>query len=409
MKRTIAAAAIASLTAACAHTGAPLDEIARLIEAESLAGPSGETIVKCAANGMLASLDPYSFYLDPAEYADFKTDLAGAFTGVGVVIGPPGPDRPGLHRVVSPLDGGPARAAGVLPGDLIAAVDDAPAEDLSLDEIVDRLRGPRGTVVRLRVLRPPDLVAVDFAISRNVVEVEVVSARRIGEVAVMRISEFNEFTARQFDREMREVKAAGAVRGVALDLRMNSGGLMKAATEIADAFLDGGVIVEERGRGKPQPVYATPGDIAEGAPVMVLVDRTTASSAEVLAGALQDRGRAKLVGEPTFGKGSIQTVHPLSNGGGARLTIGRFHFASGAGVSETGLPPDIETAVAPPTDAPQDPLLPKLEALEACDFAGAQWERRSAAREANAPAARCPAGEDCQLARAIAEIESMRR
>ena len=297
-------------------------------------------LVDDALRGLVNGLDPYSSYLDAEEYADLRVSTAGTYAGIGIEVSTA--DR--ALRVVRPFRDSPAAVAGIQSGDMISAIDGTPV-GTDLDGAMARMRGPRGSTVKLAVTRVGQVLPLEFTVERAQVDVHSVAAVALdGGYAYTRITAFSETTASDFAtgiaRLRRELDAKP--RGVIIDLRNNPGGVLESAVEVADQLLEDGVIVTADGRTPSArfTMQATPGDLLPGVPVVVLVNGSTASAAEILAGALQDHHRAVLLGRRTFGKGSVQTVMPLSAGRAIKLTTSRYHTPSGRSIQGRGIEPD---------------------------------------------------------------------
>ncbi|PQO24598.1 peptidase S41 [Rhodobacteraceae bacterium WD3A24] len=300
-------------------------------------------LIEAAINGMLSSLDPHSSYLPPEDYEDMRTQTRGEFGGLGIEV----TQEDGFVTVVSPIDGTPADAAGVEAGDIITHVDGESLTGLSLDEAVDMMRGPVGTEIIITVVREGEAEPFDLSIIRDTITLTAVRSRLEGDVAVLRVTTFNEQTFDNLEEglaeSIEELGGIDALQGVVLDLRNNPGGLLNQAISVADAFLDQGEIVSTRGRDpeEGERFNASPGDLAEGAPIVVLINAGSASASEIVAGALQDHRRAIVVGTRSFGKGSVQTVIPLRGDGAMRLTTSRYYTPSGRSIQALGISPDI--------------------------------------------------------------------
>lgn len=300
-------------------------------------------IVEAAIRGIVADLDQHSTYLDADAYEDVRISTTGNYTGVGLDVNLEG----GKVTVVTPLEGAPADLAGILPGDVVAAVDDIPVDSADVAASVARMRGAPGTSVTLDVLRAGVSKPLRFALTRSEVHVRTVQSEYLGNgLAYVRLSSFAENTAEDLERAVRNLTAEaerGELLGLVLDLRSNPGGLLDSAVEIADAFLDGGVIVSGTGRVRKAQFEQTAeaGDLLERVPTVVLVNSASASASEIVAGALQDHGRATIVGEKTYGKGSVQTVMPLGEGSAIKLTTSRYLTPSGRSINGSGIEPDV--------------------------------------------------------------------
>ncbi|HEU0277397.1 MAG TPA: S41 family peptidase [Rhodanobacteraceae bacterium] len=302
---------------------------------------TNQQLMQSAIRGMIAGLDPHSAFLDKHELADLSEDTSGAYTGLGIQVAQV------KHQlvIIAPLDGGPAKRAGILPGDIIVAINGVVVQPDAIDAAVKQLRGPIGSKITLTVLHQGADKPVPIALVRQRIQVSSVSARMLEPgYAYLRISEFQENTADELTRKLTRLQQEhGPLRGAILDLRSNPGGLLTSAVAVADDFLNSGVIVTTRGR-LPQSdlsFSATPGDLLNGAPMVVLVDNGTASAAEIVTGALKDNRRALVMGRRTFGKGSVQTVLPLGNGDAVKLTTARYYTPNGTSIQVAGITPDI--------------------------------------------------------------------
>jgi carboxyl-terminal processing protease len=330
----------------------PLDEIRRYVGVfravkDAYVDPiSDKELMRRALRGLLADLDPHSAYLDREGAEELQEQTTGRYVGVGVEL-----ELRGVREltVVAPVDGGPAARAGIRSGDVIVAIDDKPITGRDVDSASRGLRGPPGSPVKLRLRRPGEPDAREVTLVRAEISVRAVTGRLLEPgYGYVRISSFQADTGSDVAAQVRKlVDANGApLRGIVLDLRSNPGGVLSSAVASADVFLDGGLVVRSRGRlATTNAAYrANPGDLLDGAPIVALIDSGTASAAEVLAGALQDHGRAKLVGSRTFGKGSIQSVVPLANGDAVKLTTGRYFTPDGHSIQARGLTPDVRLA-----------------------------------------------------------------
>ena len=304
-------------------------------------------LIEAAIRGMVADLDPHSAYLDPDEYEEIRVSTTGNYSGVGLEVSV----EDERVVVVTPIEGSPADRAGILTGDVVISVDGMPVDPTDLTDTVARLRGVPGTTVRLGVLRASNGTPLSFDLMRARVQVSSVRYELLdGGIGYVRISHFSETTSPDLLEAVSEMKRArgGELAGLVLDLRNNPGGVLEAAGEVADAFLDGGVIVSADGRVSDARfrLEAHPGDIVDGAPLTLLVNGGSASASEIVAGALQDHGRARIVGEQTFGKGSVQTVMPLSRGRAIKLTTSRYYTPLGRSIHDRGITPDVLAATA---------------------------------------------------------------
>ncbi|MEY1554156.1 S41 family peptidase [Yoonia sp. R2331] len=312
-------------------------------------------LVEAAINGMLTSLDPHSSYLSEDDAADMRVQTRGEFGGLGLEV----TQEEGWVKVVSPIDDTPAAAAGMESGDFITAVDGESLLGLTLDEALEFLRGPVGSEVIITVVREGEIEPFEVSIIRDTIKLTAVRHRTEGNAVVLRVTTFNNQTFPNLQEGLAEqIEAAGGIDnidGVVVDLRNNPGGLLNQAVFVSDAFLDAGEIVSTRGR-DPQDgdrYNATPGDLAQGKPIVVLINGGSASASEIVAGALQDHRRAIVVGTKSFGKGSVQTVVPLRGNGAMRLTTARYYTPSGRSIQALGISPDI--IVEQPRREPEDP------------------------------------------------------
>ena len=303
-----------------------------------------EKLIESAISGMLSSLDPHSSYMAPEDFSTMQVQTRGEFGGLGIEV----TQENGFIKVVSPIDDTPAANAGIEAGDFITKVDGESTLGKTLDEAVDKMRGPVGSEIIITVVREGVDEPFDVSIIRDTIEIKAVKARTEGKTIVLRVSSFTSKTYPNLkDSLEKEIKAAGGlenVNGVVVDLRNNPGGLLNQAIRVSDAFLESGEIVSTRGRaaGDAERYNATPGDLTNGKPVVVLINGGSASASEIVAGALQDHHRAIIVGTKSFGKGSVQTIIPLSSDGAAmRLTTARYYTPSGRSIQSLGVLPDI--------------------------------------------------------------------
>ena len=324
------------------------------IRAEYVEPVSDRDVMENAINGMLQGLDPHSSYLNPRSFRDMQVQTRGEFGGLGIEV----TQENGLVKVISPIDETPAARAGVRPGDLITHLNGQPTLGLSLQEAVEQMRGERGTSIRLTIRREGERNPVEITLVRDVVRPQVARFRLEGnDIAYVRLSAFNEQTEAALRRAVSQMRqqAGGNLRGLVLDLRNNPGGLLDQAVQVADDFLDQGEIVSTRARRAEdaQRWNARQGDIAQGLPMVVLINGGSASASEIVAGALQDHRRAVVMGVKSFGKGSVQTVMPIQGQGAIRLTTARYYTPSGRSIQATGIEPDIEVvATRPDPNAP---------------------------------------------------------
>ena len=300
-------------------------------------------LIEAAIDGMLTSLDPHSSYLSPEDAAAMRVQTRGEFGGLGIEV----TQEEGFVKVVSPIDDTPADAAGIEAGDFITHVDGESVLGLTLDKAVEMMRGPVGSEIIITVVREGEDEPFDVSIIRDTIKLTAVRTRTVGETVVLRVTTFNDQTTPNLEAGFREqVEEAGGmdnINGIVLDLRNNPGGLLTQAIKVSDSFLESGEIVSTRGRNPEdgERFNATPGDLAVGKPIVVLINGGSASASEIVAGALQDHRRAIVVGTKSFGKGSVQTVMPLRGDGAMRLTTARYYTPSGRSIQALGVSPDI--------------------------------------------------------------------
>ena len=300
-------------------------------------------LIEAAIDGMLTSLDPHSSYLSPDDAAAMQVQTRGEFGGLGIEV----TQEEGFVKVVSPIDGTPAAEAGVEAGDFITHVDGESMLGLTLDKAVERMRGNVGSEIVITIVREGESEPFDVSIIRDIIELQAVRSRTEGETVVLRVTTFNDKTTPNLISKLEEeVEALGGMDGVngfVVDLRNNPGGLLSQAIRVSDAFLEKGEIVSTRGRNPEDGdrFNATPGDLAQGKPIVVLINGGSASASEIVAGALQDHRRAIVVGTKSFGKGSVQTVMPLRGSSAMRLTTARYYTPSGRSIQSLGVSPDI--------------------------------------------------------------------
>jgi carboxyl-terminal processing protease len=317
-------------------------------------------LLQAAIRGMVSSLDPYSAYLDGDEYDEVKISSSGQYSGVGIEVSM----EDDQVVVVSPFEGSPAAEAGIHPGDVIASIDGVPVNTTTLADTIGRMRGKEGTSVKIGILREGSSEPLQFTLKRSRVELHSVKSELLEPgMGYVRISQFSETTGDDLEAALKDLRKrnAGPLKGLVLDLRNNPGGVLEAAVSVSDTFLDSGVIVTAKGR-TPESKFemdATPGDALNGAPIVVLINGGSASAAEIVAGALKDNHRAKLMGRTSFGKGSVQTVIPLTGDRAIKLTTSLYYTPSGISINHRGIAPDIELerdpkppSVPPPADAP---------------------------------------------------------
>ncbi len=318
-------------------------DIFERIRAQYVEEVDESALIEAAINGMLTSLDPHSSYLPPEDYGDMQVQTRGEFGGLGIEV----TQEEGFVKVVSPIDGTPAAEAGIEAGDFITYVDGESVLGLSLDEAVSMMRGPVGSEIVVTIVRDGKPEPFDVTIVRDTIKLTAVRARLEGDVAVLRVTTFNDQTSPNLESGLKkQIEEAGGIEnlnGLVLDLRNNPGGLLTEAIKVSDAFLESGEIVSTRGRNPEdgERFNATAGDLAQGLPMVVLINGGSASASEIVAGALQDHRRAIVVGTKSFGKGSVQTVMPLRGDGAMRLTTARYYTPSGRSIQALGVSPDI--------------------------------------------------------------------
>jgi carboxyl-terminal processing protease len=299
-------------------------------------------VMDSAINGVLQSLDPYSAYMSPELFKSMQTDTKGEFGGLGIEIGM----ESGVVKVISPIDDTPASKAGIKSGDYIVKIENTQVQGKSLMEAVKLMRGPVGTSIKLTIRRKGVKKAIEFDIKREIIEVKSIDSKILGnkkKIGYVRLKSFNQNSGEQFFNKIKEFEKKNNPTGYIIDLRNNPGGLLTQAVNITDFFLDDGEIVSTKGRkiSETRKFFARKGDQINGKPVIILVNNGSASASEILAGALQDHKRAIILGENTYGKGSVQSIIPLRNGGGMRLTISKYYLPSGKSISNIGVTPDI--------------------------------------------------------------------
>ena len=370
------------------------------VRADYVEEVSDQELIEAAIRGMLASLDPHSSYLDPKSFQDMRVQTKGEFGGLGIEV----TMENGLVKVVSPIDETPAFRAGVQAGDLISHLDGEPVLGLTLAEAVEKMRGPVNTDLVLTIRRA-SREPFDVTITRDIITVQSVRSRLEDDVGYLRVTAFNEQTSPGLEEAIERIsdEAEGGLKGYVLDLRNNPGGLLDQAIAVSDAFLDAGEIVSTRGRhpDDAQRYNAREGDLTGGLPIIVLINGGSASASEIVAGALQDHGRAIVMGTRSFGKGSVQTIIPLSGSGAMRLTTSRYYTPSGNSIQAHGIDPDIEVEQA------------RLEPLEAGvsrreeDLRGALSNEDSEGEEGAEDGAAEEEPEDYQLSRAIDLLQGL--
>ena len=294
-----------------------------------------------AINGLLQSLDPYSAYMSPEIFNEMQTETSGKFGGLGIEVGM----ESGVVKVISPIDDTPASKAGIKAGDYIVKINEIQVQGKSLSEAVDLMRGPVGSAIELTVRRRGERKALTFKIVREIIQIQSVKADLLEKnIGYLRLTSFNENSDTQIKKQIKELEENKNVKAYILDLRNNPGGLLSQAIKIADFFLDNGEIVSTKSRkaSENRKWFAKKGDLTDGKSLIVLINYGSASASEIVAGALKDHKRAILLGENSYGKGSVQSIIPLKNDGAIRLTIAKYYLPSGKSISEVGVSPDIE-------------------------------------------------------------------
>ena len=299
-------------------------------------------VMDSAINGILQSLDPYSAYMSPELFKEMQTDTRGEFGGLGIEIGM----EAGVVKVISPIDDTPAEKAGIKAGDYIVKIGKDQVQGKSLMEAVKLMRGPVGTTIDLTIRRKNVKKPLEFKITRKIIQVQSVSSEIISKrknIGYIRLKSFNENSDNQFLKSIKKFEKNSNIKGYVIDLRNNPGGLLTQAINITDFFLDDGEIVSTKGRkiSETRKFFARRGDEVNGKPLIVMINNGSASASEIFAGALKDHKRAIILGENSYGKGSVQSIIPLRNGGGMRLTISKYYLPSGKSISEVGVTPDI--------------------------------------------------------------------
>ncbi len=349
----------------------PLDELRSMSEVfakiknDYVEDVDDKTLLENAIRGMLSGLDPHSAYLSPDEYREMRIGTTGEFGGLGIEVGM----EDGFVKVIAPIDDTPAQRAGMQAGDLIIRLDDTPVKGMTLGDAVRKMRGKRGTDITLTVVREGVDKPFKVVITRDIIKIRSVKSRVLEPgYGYVRLSHFQESTGADMIKAIGKLHKEGGspLHGLVLDLRNNPGGLLDAAVEVSDAFLEKGLVVSVRGRAGEANIrkHATPDDVMGGAPVVVLVNSGSASASEIVAGALQDHRRAVIMGEQTFGKGSVQTILPLGGEAALKLTTARYYTPSGRTIQAEGIKPDIDLAnvKVATSDDPDAALKPVKEA-----------------------------------------------
>ena len=326
-----------------------LTEVLRQIEKNYVEPQDDQKLVQGAIKGMVQSLDPHSSFLSKDEHQDLLSETKGSFSGIGIEI----TVRDNVLTVVSPIEGSPANKAGIQAGDKIIKIDGKVAADMTLPEAVKSIRGEKGTKVTLTVMREGAEKPLEFTVIRDVIPIRSVRSTVLTpEIAYVRISNFQSKTTNDLSAELEKLEDGRRLEGLILDLRNNPGGLLSQAIDVSDQFLDSGVIVSTKGRESSQDMKASAHKkkTDRSYPIIVLVNGGSASAAEIVAGALQDNKRALILGTKTFGKGSVQTIIPLSDGSGLRLTTAMYYTPSGRSIQANGIEPDVEVKFIPPVE-----------------------------------------------------------
>jgi carboxyl-terminal processing protease len=293
-----------------------------------------------AINGLLQSLDPYSAYMSPEIYNEMQTETSGEFGGLGIEVSM----ESGVVKVISPIDDTPASRAGIKAGDYIVKIEDVQVQGKSLSEAVDLMRGPVGSSIELTIRRRGEKKALNFIITREIIEIQSVKTDIIDKnIGYIRLTSFNENSSEQIENKIKNLEKNQNINSYILDLRNNPGGLLSQAIRISDFFLDNGEIVSTKSRqaSENRKWFAKKGDLTNGKTLMVLINYGSASASEIVAGALKDHKRAIILGENSYGKGSVQSIIPLENKGAIRLTVAKYYLPSGKSISEVGVSPDI--------------------------------------------------------------------
>jgi carboxyl-terminal processing protease len=318
-------------------------EVLKKINEEYVDEVNQNKIMDSAINGVLQSLDPYSAYMSPEMFESMQTETSGEFGGLGIEVGM----EAGVVKVITPIDNSPASRVGVKAGDYIVKINEIQVQGKSLTEAVELMRGPVGSDIQITIRRRGVKKALTFIITREIIEVQSVKFKTINDnIGYIRLTSFNENSSSQIKNKIKEINKKKKIKGFILDLRNNPGGLLSQAIKISDFFLNSGEIVSTKSRKKSEnrKWFAKKGDVIEGKPLIVLTNYGSASASEIVAGALKDHKRAIIIGENSYGKGSVQSIIPLKNNGAIRLTISKYYLPSGKSISEVGVTPDIEIA-----------------------------------------------------------------
>lgn len=365
-------------------------------------------LIYSAVKGMVRDLDPHSNFLTPEEYNEMQIDTKGVFGGIGIEIGL----KDNILTVIAPIEDTPAYKAGIVAGDKIVKIGDKHTKDLSLNEAVSMMRGPVGTTVTIYIMREGFDAAKPFTITRATIKVKSVKSKSLEEgLGYVKIVQFQENTSSELEKAIKELKPKeGELRGLILDLRNNPGGLLQEAVNVSNLFLDSGLIVYTKGRaaGQDMTFKADAAKTMPNFPMIVLVNGGSASASEIVAGALQDQKRAVILGTPTFGKGSVQTIFPLSDGSAVRLTTSKYYTPSGRSIQAKGIEPDIVVAETKPGLSIKEKDLAGHLAAEGAPEKGAKEQKKAPAEKIKVAeeAQKVEEGEDIQLNRAIDFLRS---
>ena len=316
-------------------------EVLEKINKEYVDEVNQSNAMDAAINGVLQSLDPYSSYMSPKMFESMQTETSGKFGGLGIEVGM----EAGVVKVISPIDNSPAYRAGVKAGDYIVKINNIQVQGKSLTEAVDLMRGPIGSDIEITIRRIGEKKSFIFKIKREIIEIKSVKAKYVeDEIGYLRLTSFNENSSEQIKDKIKEMNQNDSLKAYILDLRNNPGGLLSQAIKITDFFLNKGEIVSTKGRKsyENRKWFAKNGDITNGKALIVLINYGSASASEIVAGALKDHKRATIIGENSYGKGSVQSIIPLKNNGAIRLTVSKYYLPSGDSISEIGVGPDIE-------------------------------------------------------------------
>ena len=386
-------------------------EVFEQVHANYVEIPADSELIKGAIDGMMSELDPHSNYLSAEDFERMQEQTRGSFAGLGiqVVMDQEGDDA-GYVKVVAPIDDTPAARAGMQTNDLITEIDGKEVQGLSLDEAIALLKGPRGTKVDLKVVRDRELDPFDLSLVRDIVRVAATAHRMEGDFGYIRVRTFSERTEHGIKEAIKELnkERPGGPKGYVLDLRSNPGGLLDQAVAVSDAFLEGGEIVSTRGRHAKDTMreMGRRGDLTKGKPIIVLINGGSASASEIVAGALQDRNRALLLGTKSFGKGSVQTVIPLQNGlqGALRLTTARYYTPSGRSIQAQGITPDVLMPVIYPGQETPSARRSESDLPGALDVSEEENGEEEVADAAQAASDDAPAAEETEKEEDYAEF-----